>query len=509
MPEEIPDDLEPGSELSRELIEFAKLGDTAKCKALLSDGAMLGYIDEVSGWSALVWASSEGHAETVGMLLQSGAFEAEQQVVIDGMAPKACTSPLHWAAFKGHVHVVWQLLVAGFSPTALDTEKNTALHLAATGGHILILKTLLSEGVSVSAKNMYGNTALSLTTSAECQKLLRTAAIAADDGRFYLCSCSSEFFSNEKSVAAQVIDRVSAPSLRPVRYSSECAARIKAAEDQLTAAVKAADTEALQAALSEAEEIGTSVLLLDSATDALQRLQAQIALQEQITQINQLRPLAERLQLRPLLLPLKQARERGVNASLIDSADRLCQAVAAEVELQACEAASRSLCMPEIEEGATIIAATSGFASRCETGIAKLDGGITTAQSVEALEAVVSSAQQLHRRLVGESDLRKSLLETKESTAEDGSIVYTHYNGTKTASVLEMLQLRNDMLDSAFDKCTVEGTAASVLTEAAKAQKDLKAKLKQAVADDEERKAKEAAAAAKAAKKKKGGNKKG
>jgi len=125
------------------------------------------------------------------------------------------------------------------------------------------------------------------------------------------------------------------------------------------------------------------------------------------------------------------------------------------------------------------------------------------------MEEVIQLAENLHRRLTAESELRKSLLEAKEEPpAEDGTITYVHYNGQKSMSKLENLQLRNDWLDAAVEKCTASDMPATILEAVEKMRKVLKADLKQAVAEDEERKAKEAAAAAKAAKKKKGGKKK-
>ena len=89
--------------------------------------------------------------------------------------------------------------------------------------------------------------------------------------------------------------------------------------------------------------------------------------------------------------------------------------------------------------------------------------------------------------------------------SEDGTPYFTQYNGSRVYSVLEDLQFRNDFLDASIEKCLAPpGTQPLIMAFAAKAQTELKAKLKQAQIEDEERKAKEAAAAAKAAKKKKG-----
>ena len=503
------------SRLGSSLIASAKAGDVESAKSLLESGAPAGFTDS-GGWSSLTWAASEGHTEVVALLLeQEGvAPEADSAKAGEGLAvptdvPAMNNNPMHWAAYKGHTHIVWKLLTAGFSPRLLDTEGNTALHLASAGNHWLILQSMLSQGLDVTAKNAYGNTPLKLTTDATCQTLLRRAMAAAVEGKTYLCSCCGEFVGAAESVAATVTDRVSKPTPRPVRYAHASAANIKAAEEALDAAIKAADTEALEAAITAAEETGAAIALLEGGTAALARLQAQIALQAAVAQLDGQRPLKDRMAIRPLLQPLKAARANGVQPQLIEGADRLLQTVDAEAALievrEGCDA------MVMVDDGPTEAEpppATSDFHRRAETGVAQLAAAIANAQSVEAMEEVVQSAEQLHRRLTGELEMRLGLLEPEEGPGEEeGSVAWTHHNGTKTHSVLEKLQLRNDQFDSAIDKCAAEGTLETILEKAYVHQKDLKELLKTAVAEDEERKAKEAAAAAKAAKKKKGGGK--
>lgn len=498
--------------MGSDLIASAKAGDVEQARSLLLSGALAGFKDS-GGWSSLTWAASEGHTEVVTLLLeQEGvAPEAESGKAGEGLAvsadvPEMNNNPMHWAAYKGHTHIVWKLLTAGFSPRLLDTEGNTALHLASAGNHWLILQSMLSHGIDVTAKNAYGNTPLKLTTDATCQTLLRRAMTAAVEGKVYLCSCSGEFVSAAESVPATVTDRVSRPTPRPVRYGHASAATIRAAEEALEAAIKAADTEGLAAAIEAAEETGAAIALLEGGTAALARLRAQIALQATVAQLDGQRPVKDRGAIRPLLPLLKAARANGVQPQLIEAADRLLQTVDAEAALlevrESCEA------MTMVDDGPTGAEpppATSDFHRRAEGGIAQLAAAIANAQSVEAMEEVVQSAEQLHRRLTGEGELRLGVLEPEEGPGEEeGSVAWTHHNGAKTHSVLEKLQLRNDQYDAAVDRCAAEGTLEAILEKASAHQKDLKELLKTAVAEDEERKAKEAAAAAKAAKKKKG-----
>ena len=140
----------------------------------------------------------------------------------------------------------------------LDDELNTPLHLAAAGGHLAVLKTLMSEGCDVNLRNAYGNLPVQLSTSAACVELLKRAEVAAKEGRYFLCACSGEFCTEDASVADAVVDSVSAPNVRPVRYSSSCAAQIRGAEDALTLAMKQQDVAKLEAAIGAALDIGAS-----------------------------------------------------------------------------------------------------------------------------------------------------------------------------------------------------------------------------------------------------------
>ena len=318
-------------------------------------------------------------------------------------------SSLHWAAYKGHVRLVWRLLTCKpkLPPRALDAELNTPLHLAAAGGHMLVLKTLLSEGVDVSLKNAYGNTALQLSTSHAIQALLKEAYVAALDGRPYLCSCSGEFCSEAKSTADAVIDRVSSPNLRPVRYSSECATQIRQAEDALTHATRGGDVPKLQEAIEMAEKIGASLPMITEATDALARLQAQIALADASAELQSHRPLKDRALLKPMGAPLRASRETGVAAHIIADADALCQTVEAEIALFDVVAQVEPMKMPDVEEPPS---AESDMAKRCEAGIAKLAAAIAHAQAVEAMVEVIEQGEVELAHLTAESELRKALL---------------------------------------------------------------------------------------------------
>ena len=504
---------DPDEERGAEMIYATREGAATEVKNFLADGVPVGYKD-ASGWTALKWAACEGHEEILALLIEHGAAEDEVESLSLDKSPEdgaPAGSSLHWAAYKGHTRLVWRLLTCKpkLSARGLDGEENTPLHLAAAGGHVLILKTLLSEGCDVALKNAYGNTALQLSTSGECQQLLRDAAAAALDGRPYLCSCSGVFCSEKGSVADVVCDAVSSPNVRPVRYSSASAASVRAAEDALSAAMRAPEVAPLESAIAAATKIGAALPLISEATAALETLRARLALGEALDALQAARPTDDRALLRPTKAPLKAAKENNVAANLIADAEALIATVDAEVALFDVIAQCAPHVMapdPELEEGAVQEppSADSDPARRADGMAAKLAGAIAHAQSVEALEEVLDKGEAMYGHLTAESELRKGLLEPKTGTGEDGTPFWTEHDGKKVYTALEDLQFRNDFLDAAIEKCQGAQTVPAIVEYALGRQKDLKALLKQAQIEEEERLAKEAAAAAKAAKKKKG-----
>lgn len=73
-----------------------------------------------SGYTPLIYAAREGHADVVELLLQLGA-DANAATKSGG----ACA--LHRAAYMGHLQVVSLLLAAGAEPMQQDADGQTAL----------------------------------------------------------------------------------------------------------------------------------------------------------------------------------------------------------------------------------------------------------------------------------------------------------------------------------------------------------------------------------------------
>ncbi|MBF0433979.1 MAG: ankyrin repeat domain-containing protein [Magnetococcales bacterium] len=69
-------------------------------------------------------------------------------------------SPIHYAAYKGHVLAMRMLIQRGANPMATVFGGWTALHYAAFGGHPEVVNILLSMGVPVDVRDVGGESPL-------------------------------------------------------------------------------------------------------------------------------------------------------------------------------------------------------------------------------------------------------------------------------------------------------------------------------------------------------------
>lgn len=99
----------------------------------------------------LLIASHKGQADNVVQLINKGAKVA---------VTKYGRSPLHLAAYKGHIEVVRILLKAGCDLDIQDDGEQTALHRAAVVGNSDIISALIQEGCALDRQDKDGNTAL-------------------------------------------------------------------------------------------------------------------------------------------------------------------------------------------------------------------------------------------------------------------------------------------------------------------------------------------------------------
>jgi hypothetical protein len=105
--------------------------------------------DDGYGWTPLHWAAYNGHIEISRLLLQNGAE-------VNARSSNGYT-PLHWAASNGHVDILHLLVENGANLEAQSNYGERALHLAARYGHLPFIQELISRyHVDINARVMMG-----------------------------------------------------------------------------------------------------------------------------------------------------------------------------------------------------------------------------------------------------------------------------------------------------------------------------------------------------------------
>ncbi|KAM6106725.1 ankyrin repeat domain-containing protein 39 [Pterocles gutturalis] len=98
---------------------------------------------DTAGYTALHYASRNGHLGVCQLLLQWGAR-------CDAHTPGGAT-PLHRASYCGHLAVAQLLLAHGADPAATDDDGLTSLHKAAEQGHRELCTLLLQHSPALAA----------------------------------------------------------------------------------------------------------------------------------------------------------------------------------------------------------------------------------------------------------------------------------------------------------------------------------------------------------------------
>ena len=120
---------------------------------LLRCGALLDFVNPVTGWGPVHYACSIGNLALVKLFYTSGAN-------IDQLLP--CGSPLQVSAACGHLAIVEFLLSHGAHVDVQDDCGCSALHYAAQHGHVDITTALLASGAAVNLRQGNGATSLYL-----------------------------------------------------------------------------------------------------------------------------------------------------------------------------------------------------------------------------------------------------------------------------------------------------------------------------------------------------------
>ena len=108
---------------------------------------------------AITKATKNGNTAAVKEML-------EQDPLLINARDKDDSTPLHYAAWKGHVEIARTLLRLGADVNAQNRNThwgNTPLHAAAHANNRAIAEILISHGAEVNARDLNGNTPLAHT----------------------------------------------------------------------------------------------------------------------------------------------------------------------------------------------------------------------------------------------------------------------------------------------------------------------------------------------------------
>ena len=255
---------EQRKEQQKLFIASALFNNPTKLEELIQAGVNINCEDE-NRWTALMHACVQGHEEIVRILLKkkavlepsgflaSGPTEEKKESDADKEGDEKLKqyTPLHWAAHKGHLRIVWLLLNRGYALTDEDPFGNTPVHQAAAGGATKVLECFMSQGVDIEKKNTRGHAPLDLATDTETRQLITKAISTKQCGcssrfdfnnvRFYCTKCS-KFCCRECKENLLVDETVeSAERERPICLCKDCLAEHRTCEKLLDEALNNTD----------------------------------------------------------------------------------------------------------------------------------------------------------------------------------------------------------------------------------------------------------------------------
>jgi len=152
---------------SEDMLEDAKSNPNAAPTCIVTELDVSPNVPDGAGFSALEYASGNGHIEIVHYLVKEAGAD-----VLNGQ-------PLLLAAKNGHTKIVEFLLENDADTTLVDTSGKTALHLACLEGHSSTVEALINAGIDVQPQDNAGNTPLHFLAKTE---FLETARILLENG---------------------------------------------------------------------------------------------------------------------------------------------------------------------------------------------------------------------------------------------------------------------------------------------------------------------------------------
>lgn len=289
----------------------------------------------VPRWDPLTTAAIHGHAKVVSRLLRSGYGDVWSPIdpsrTEEGTEERALlglTTPIHWAALKGNLHVLCNL-IDFFGETDIDhtdADGNTALHLASGGvssektspRSSKVLEVLLSAGADPSLKNRFGNTPIDLCSNMACKSLLaRTLSQRRHQHRPGSQSRSMGLLSVSKM-------RIENDALQ-----SMC-------DDINESGLDCAQLETLRAMLETARRAFAPPSTIERATSILKQLRATEELQRAMDALIKNRPCTQSSETMTLRRVAMRVQHEGADERTLSKASRLIATAAAEIKLQEC-----------------------------------------------------------------------------------------------------------------------------------------------------------------------------
>jgi ankyrin repeat protein len=141
---------------SMTIFEACAAGEFDRVERMLDGGAVAINTFSRDGWTPLHLAAFFGHVKLAELLLSRGADAGARSQNSNG------NTPLHAALAGNHSFVAGLLLGAGADVNAIDAAGWRPLHIAASNNNLDAMRTLIAQGADVEATNADGKTPLSL-----------------------------------------------------------------------------------------------------------------------------------------------------------------------------------------------------------------------------------------------------------------------------------------------------------------------------------------------------------
>lgn len=387
--------------LNPELLAACMKNDTEAAKRLIEQGADPCYEDQRQ-WSPLIWAASHGNEDLTRLLIKHNA--ADVYKYDETSKAKKKHSPLHWAAFKGHLKVLWLLMAPpqNLSHHERDAIGNTPLHQAAAGGNLECAKCIMAQGCDVFAKNDRGHTPYVLCTVPEVQQLLQkamsTVACHASGKQFsstvlrYLCSWSLNVFCDKEIAQTLVYEHPdSTEKEKPVTWCTEVRMQISDLEHQLNHAMHLNQLEVVDAALTAAGDKPVDCKLVHQCSQVKAKLESEIQLSKamQVTVITNLEEFGDVHE--ALTHAIEDGVEKNADPQRVSAAKTLRRKLLSEASLM------RSVLGPQ--------KTTAGH-------IDMLKELLTAAKAESASEELVEQARKLIAKLTSEREVQERIAKT-------------------------------------------------------------------------------------------------